>query len=255
MAFEPDCIGANGAGEFGLEAALQHATATRRQWRAWARHQPALAGLDDQQLRRELTVAGQDRKDSLLAALVLLAQSGPHADAALMVLARCLLPGLRRRIARRAPDLDRPEAVAVAVAGLTERVHAYHPARPARFVATYLQETPSDRLRRADAVERRWASYHRNTPEAAIDPNTDVAGLPARTVVTVAVDAGVLSAADAWLICATRAGGLHLRDLRAAAECLGISYAAAVKRRQRAERRWAAWWSPDHLDGAHRGRR
>lgn len=256
MTFEQAGIGADRVEPTALEQALGRMVATRRQWRAWADHQPALAGLDHGRLRQELNVGGQDRKDALLAALAVLAKAGPHADAALGVLAHCLLPGLRRRVARRAPSLERGEAFAVAVAGLTERVHAYDPARRPRFVATYLLDTPTDRLRLAEAIERRWASYSRSIPEATngTDTATDVAALTAGTIVGLAVDADVISPDDGWLIWATRAGGL---DLRTAADCLGLSYAAAVKRRQRAERRWAAWWVPDHPAPDHqdRGRR
>lgn len=250
MAFEPDGIDTNGAptaGSAPLERSLVQARATRQQWRDWARAETVLAGLNDDRLRHDLAGRDQHRTDVLLAALVRLARTGPHPDAALLVLARCLLPGMRHRLARLAPGLDRGEAFSTMVDALTQRVRT-HPERTT-FVAAFLLEAPTQRLRRARDVERTWAGYSRTVPHrpaTATGDRADLTGLPTDTILGLAVTAGVLSARDGWLIHATRAGGL---DLRAAAHCLGLTYPAAVKRRQRAERRWAAWWDPDHRQG------
>lgn len=255
MAFELDGIGTNGAptaGSAPLERSLVHARATRQQWRDWARAEGCLAGLNDDRLRHELAGRDQHRTDVLLAALVRLARTGPHPDAALLVLARCLLPGMRHRLTRLAPGLDRNEAFSTMFGALAERVRDHPAAERTTFVAAFLLEAPTRRLRRARDVERTWASYSRTVPHrptTATGDRADLTGLPTDTILGLAVAAGVLTAPDGWLIHATRADGL---DLRAAAHCLGLTYRAAVKRRQRAERRWAAWWDPDHRQGGRR---
>jgi hypothetical protein len=95
-----------------LETALKRAAPTRTQWDAWIRREASLAGLTYGDPRRLLRTGCQDRKDELLGALV----RATHADpGAFGVVAACLLPGLRRRVARYAPSLDRREALAVIV--------------------------------------------------------------------------------------------------------------------------------------------
>jgi hypothetical protein len=59
-----------------------------------------------------------------------------------------------------------------------------------------------------------------------------------------AVAAGTMTPLDAALIRATRLDGVGLATT---ARLLGLSYAAASKRRRRAEMAWAAWWAPEVL--------
>ena len=218
-----------------LETALERTVPSRAQWQAWTRGDPALAGLTYRDVRRELRTGTQDRKDRLLGALVRVTKTNPDAFA---VVAACLLPALRRRVPHYAPSLDRDDAFAVLVEGLYEAV-ARADATPKTFVATHLLSTPTRRLRRAAAYERAWdcssrVECHGPTPDAA------VIGLSADTMLAAAVAAGVLVPADAQLILETRIAG---HSLRAAARRQGLPYEVAKKRRQRAEARWAHWWT------------
>jgi hypothetical protein len=218
-----------------LETALEQTAPTRAQWNAWARREPALAGLSYDDLRRALGTACQDRKDQLLRALV----RATHADlCAFAVLAACLLPGIRCRIARLAPLLERQDALAIMVGALFEAVAASDAAEQSRFVAGALLDLPTRRLRRAVANQRSWTAHASH----AADANPATSGLepPAAAMLASAVDGGVISDRDAELILTTRVAG---RSLREAARHLGLGYDAAKKRRQRAEARWAAWWT------------
>jgi hypothetical protein len=218
-----------------LEAALEQVTPTRAQWNAWARREPSLAGLTYGDLRRALRTARQDRKDQLLGALV----RATHADlGAFAVLAACLLPGIRYRIARLAPLLERQDALAIMVEALYEAVAAYHTTEQSRFVAGALLELPTRRLRHAAATQRSWSAHACHAADA--NPPASGVELSATAMLASAVDAGVVSDRDAQLILATRVAG---RSLREEARHLGLGYDAAKKRRQRAEARWAAWWT------------
>jgi DNA-directed RNA polymerase specialized sigma24 family protein len=59
----------------------------------------------------------------------------------------------------------------------------------------------------------------------------------------------VVTARDAQLILDTRIAG---RSLREAAQRLGLRYETAKKRRQRAEARWATWWTSGEMPVALR---
>jgi hypothetical protein len=218
-----------------LETALERTAPTRTQWDAWTRSEPSLAGLTYCDLRRVLRMGCQDRKDQLLGALV----RGTHADpGAFGVVAACLLPGLRRRIARYAPSLDRQEALSVMVDALYEAVTGYDTDEHSRFVAGGLLALPTRRLRSAVANQRRWGLHaHHNTDAASAAAAVE---LPAAAMMASAVDAGVVTDRDAQLILDTRIAG---RSLREAAQRLGLRYETAKKRRQRAEARWATWWT------------
>jgi hypothetical protein len=218
-----------------LETALERVAPTRAQWGAWTRREPSLVGLTYGDLRRVLRTGCQYRKDELLGALV----RATHADpGAFGVVAACLLPGLRRRIARYAPTLDRQDALAVVVDALYEAVAIYETTEQFRFVAGALLELPTRRLRRAVADQRSWSAHARDDA----DPTSTAAGveLSAPAMLAAAVGAGVIAGRDAQLILETRIAGWSLRE---AARRLGLGYEAAKKRRQRAEARWAAWWT------------
>ena len=136
------------------------------------------------------------------------------------------------------PSLDRDDALAVLVEGLYEAV-ARADATFNAFVATHLLSVPTRRLCRAVSRERAWDRISR--PECH-GPTADAAvvGPSAHTILADAVAAGVLSPADVQLIVDTRIAG---HPLHAAARRLGLPYEAAKKRRQRAEARWANWWT------------
>jgi DNA-directed RNA polymerase specialized sigma24 family protein len=218
-----------------LETALERTVPTRTQWDAWIRTEPSLAALTYGDLRRVLRTGCQDRKDEILGALV----RATHADpGAFGVVAACLLPGLRRRIAHYAPSLDRQEALAVMVDALYEAVAGYDTAEHSRFVAGGLLALPTRRLRHAATNQRSWSLHARHDTDAAsAAPGVE---LSAAAMLASAVNAAVVTDRDAQLILDTRIVG---RSLREAAQRLGLRYETAKKRRQRAEARWASWWT------------
>jgi hypothetical protein len=176
----------------------------------------------------------QDRKDELLGALV----RATHADpGAFGVVAACLLPGLRRRVARYARSLDRQEALAVMVDALYEAVAGYDAADDSRFVASGLLALPTRRLRRAATDQRSWSLHAATTSiRLAQHPVWSCRRPPCWRPRSTPV----WSPTDARLILDTRISG---RSLREAAQGLGLRYETAKKRRQRAEARWATWWT------------
>jgi hypothetical protein len=218
-----------------LETALERTAPTRTQWDAWTRSEPSLAGFTYRDLRHVLRTGCQDRKDELLGALVRATQVDPGAFG---VVAACLLPGLRRRVARYAPSLDRQEAFAVLVDALYEAVAGYDAAKDSQFVAGGLLALPTRRLRRAATDQRSWSLHARHDTDTASP--APAAELSAAAMLASAVDAGVVTGRDARLILDTRIGGHSLRE---AAQRLGLRYETAKKRRQRAEARWATWWT------------
>ena len=229
-----------------LEAALERTAPTRTQWDAWRRRVPSLAGLTYEALRRELRTGCQDRRDELPDALVRTA----HIDlAAFDVVAACLLPGLRHRIGRHAPTLDRQEALAIMVGAFYEAVNGYDPARAPRFVANSLLDLPTRRLRHAASQQRAW-SLHTRPGTEPISPREGLE-LSATAMLASAVDAGVVTGPDAQLILNTRIVGQSLRE---AAQRLGLPYEGAKKRRQRAEARWGTWWTNGATPVPVRGR-
>jgi hypothetical protein len=218
-----------------LEAALERTAPTRTQWDAWGRRVPSLAGLTYEALRRELRTGCQDRRDELLEALV----RATHIDlAAFDVVAACLLPGLRHRIARHASSLDRDDALALMVGALYEAVDGYDSAHAPPFVASSLLDLPTRRLRSAASQQRAWSLHTRHDT----DPSSYGEGLElsATAMLASAIDAGVVTGPDAQLILDTRIVGQSLRE---AAHRQGLPYEGAKKRRQRAEARWATWWT------------
>jgi hypothetical protein len=220
-----------------LEATLERTTPTGAQWVAWTQQEPALADLAYHDMRWQLRTADPTRKDELLRALVRLVQTDP---AAFGVLAACMLPALRHRVAQHAPSLDLQDAVAVIAVGLYEAAVRYDVDAHPRFVAEKLLTLPTRRLRRAVALHRRWNANARQAIDDvshAADPELSPWG-----VLAAAVDAGVLAEHEARLIFDTRVAG---RTLPEVADELGLAYEAAKKRRRRAEARWAAWWLQD----------
>lgn len=220
-----------------LEVALERATPTRARWDAWTQHEPSLAGLAYCDLRSELRAARPARQDELLGALVRLVQADPRAFGAL---AACLLPGLRHRIVRHAPSLDRQDALAVMVGALYEAVVSYDTAQHHPYVAENLLALPTRRLRHAVAAQRTWSGHTEHNCDVA--PHERGPELSPGALLASAVDARVLTEQEARLIFDTRIAG---RTLPEAARRIGLRYEAAKKRRQRAEAAWVAWWAPE----------
>ncbi|WP_410630970.1 sigma-70 family RNA polymerase sigma factor [Amycolatopsis sp. cmx-4-83] len=123
-----------------------------------------------------------------------------------------------------------------------------------------------DLTRPAILVRLRWAAYragHRALREA-LDAAAPVADLGARApgpehtgghpdfVLLAAVEAGVLTAAEATLIGETRFGELSLAD---AAQARGQTYKATQQARHRAERKLAEYLSDDEADPRRKVRR
>jgi hypothetical protein len=219
-----------------LETTLERTTPTQSQWDAWTQEAPALADLAYHDVRWELRTANQARKDELLGALVRLVQADTGAFG---VLAACLLPGLRHRVARYAPALDRQEAFAVMVAALYEGAVRYDVDAHPRFIAEKLLALPTGRLRRAVTVDRTWNARPRH---GEVTLHAVGAELSPDALLASAVDAGVLTDDEARLIFDTRIADRALPEV---ASRLGLRYEAAKKRRRRAEARWAAWWLRD----------
>jgi hypothetical protein len=142
--------------------------------------EPALADLTHQDMRGQLRTADPGRKDELLGALVRLVQADRGAFG---VLAACLLPGLRHRIARHAPSLDREEALALMVDALYEAVASYDAAQHHQFIAEALLALPTRRLRRAVVAHRVWSSQVQHSDDGAPDAAAPVLSPPRAPVV------------------------------------------------------------------------
>jgi hypothetical protein len=220
-----------------LEITLERTTPACAQWVAWSQQTPSLAALAYDDVRSQLRTASQPRKDELLGALVRLVQADRGAFG---VLAACLLPGLRHRIAQHAPSLDREEALALMVDALYEAVASYDAAQHHQFIAAGLLALPTRRLRRAVVAHRAWSGHAQHGGDGA--PDVAASDLSPRALLGSAVEARVLTEHDARLIFETRIAG---RSLPEVARQLGLRYEAAKKRRQRAEARWVAWWAPE----------
>jgi hypothetical protein len=150
-----------------------------------------------------------------------------------------LLPGLRRAVwplvqacPGKAADIE-----AETLAAFLAAVVRCEPGR-ARLASRlcWLARIGADRLMRAEVAER-------------ARPGTDpVSAAPRRPwghpdlVLERAVRAGVIGAADAELIGATRIGDVELAEV---ANALGISYKACHQRRRRAESALVEWLSSD----------
>ena len=178
-----------------------------------------------------------DARDAIVGELV--ARSQADGGRWTVALAGVLLPGLRRAVwplvqacPGRSDDIE-----AEALTAFLSAVAACQPGR-ARLASRlcWLARTGAQRLLHAELVE----------PRPGSDP---VSGIPPRPwghpdlVLAAAVSAGVICAADAELISATRLGGT---DLAEAADQLGIGYWACHKRRRRAESTLVEWVTGDN---------
>ncbi len=178
-----------------------------------------------------------DVRDAVVDELV--ARSRAKGGAWTVGLAGVLLPGLRRAVwplvqscPGKAADIE-----AETLAAFLAAVARCEPGR-ARLASRlcWLARIGADRLLRAEVAER-------------ARPGTDpVSAAPRRPwghpdlVLERAVRAGVIGAADAELIGATRIGDVELAEV---ANALGISYKACHQRRRRAESALVEWLSSD----------
>jgi hypothetical protein len=156
-----------------------------------------------------------------------------------VALAGVLLPGLRRAVwplvqacPSKADDIE-----AEALAAFLSAVARCEPGRP-RLASRlcWLARTGATRLLRAELGEQARPGTE---PVSAAPPRPW--GHP-DLVLAAAVRAGVICAADAELISATRIGDT---DLAEAAERLGLGYWACHKRRRRAESTLVEWVTGD----------
>lgn len=215
----------------------------RRRFAGWARREPVLAGRDPARLVAVLHDRAGDpgHRDRLLAALLRLSPTDGDAGVLLVI---CLLPGVKARLRRYGRGLEAGEAASMMVDALWERIARYPlDRRPARIAANLLDDTLADFIAVRDR-QRAWTNH--TTPVGITIENrhadTDGSG-SAVVVFHDAQRAGVVSAAEVTLIDVTRLVGVPVPVV---ARHLGVSTAAAHKRRQRAEARFRAWWDPTH---------
>ena len=190
------------------------------------------------ELEAHVRAADPAGADAVLLALV--TRTVDHDDElAARVLLQLLLPGTRN-LARRWWALgDNDERAAAAVAAVYGRIRSYPLARrPGRIAANVLLDAARD-LRRSVP---RTTIHPTDDPGALVDDrdhgrHTGPAGELAE-VLTDAVDAGVLDLRDARLIAQTRIAGARVADL---ATHTRLGSRTLWDRRQRAERRLAAW--------------
>jgi hypothetical protein len=217
------------------DVTIEHTRPARRLWRTWATTEPSLVGLSWDRFRHELRHGPAGRQDELLTALVRIARADRDA---VTIVAACLVPGLRARIAVHAPGLPADDAWGEAVAGLCAAIDAVD--LSVGFVASRLLEVVRRHLQRAVKHEAVWRSHTREVPDRAGPERVEEPS--GALMVTTAVRAGVISGRDAWLLHATFVVG---HSVGFAAGRLDLGYEAAKKRRQRAGERWGSWWSPD----------
>jgi len=174
-----------------------------------------------------------DHRDAVIGELV--ARARFEGGAWAVALVGVLLPGLRRAVwplvqmcPGKAADIE-----AEALAALLAAVAGCEPGRP-RLASRlcWLARNAANRLLSAELAER------------ARPANDPVSAAPRQPwghpdlVLDKAVRAGVVGAADAELIGATRLGDEDLADV---AQDLGIGYGACLQRRRRAESALGAW--------------
>lgn len=191
-----------------------------------------LAGVDGLEgLETAVQRASRPQADAVLVALVRRALAGEGLAA--RVLLQLLLPGARR-LARRWWALgDEDERAAAAVSAVWARIRSYPlERRPARIAANILMDAAAD-LRRSLRHGDRCvpvADLRSRQDAGAVDSSHPAVELA--EVLVDAVDAGVITRADAELIAASRIVGTPLRQF---AEEQGTSLRTIQWRRQRAE--------------------
>jgi DNA-directed RNA polymerase specialized sigma24 family protein len=199
--------------------------------RTWQQHAPALAPFDHPTALMRLLESGAPpaAKDRVLHALLELAHDDPLAAT---VVLEAITPGLKQ-LSRRvlhAPE-ERDEVWSTLLATAWERIRRYPLHRHERVAANLLLDTMRGTL--AQVTEGRRARMHLVDEMpllVASEPvDGDVDGL-----LSLAVEAGAVSAEEAELILATRVDGFALRELAGAAD---LFYNTIKVRRQRAERR------------------
>jgi DNA-directed RNA polymerase specialized sigma24 family protein len=183
------------------------------------------------EVERFVRAADPPAADRVLLALVARAVEGD--ELAARVLLQLLLPGVRR-LARTWWALgDADERAAAAVAAVYVRIRRYPLARrPGRIAANVLMDAARDlrrAVRPAGWEPEPWADGD------GLEPIAETRDHPALELAGVLVDAvtdGVVSAADAELIAASRIAGVSLAEI---AERRGASLRTLQWRRRRAE--------------------
>jgi hypothetical protein len=195
------------------------------------------------EVERFVRAAPPPEADAVLVALAARAVEGDGLAA--RVLLQLLLPGVRR-LARTWWALgDADERAAAAVAATYDRIRRYPIARrPRRIAANVLMDAGAD-LRRAAAQHSRPRSWCPDTnfggenggwvEPAAVEPVHPAVELA--EVLAEAVRGGLVSAADAELIAASRIAGVPLADI---AERRGAKLRTLQWRRRRAEKTLSA---------------
>jgi len=212
--------------------ALEHALV---RWRT--RHEE-LTGFDDPDglidFIREPYVERRELKDKALAALCVEGIRGD--DEATLLLVWLMLPGLlllRRRLMAR-DGLDGDDLDAELLAGMWEAATRERPGSP--YVAARLLDGARRRALAAIRREEDWTGRTEPLPrDGETPPTSAVDSEGVHNVLAEGVGAGVISAAEAELLRASRAMIPTLRSR------LGISESAARSRRLRAKRRLLAW--------------
>jgi hypothetical protein len=171
--------------------------------------------------------------DAVLVALAARAVEGD--ELAARVLLQLLMPGVRR-LARTWWALGEPEErAAAAVAAVYDRIRRYPLARrPRRIAANVLMDAASD-LRRAARGAAAPAAEDCRADRPGWEPvaaEPEHPALELADVLAEAVRAGVVSAADAELIAASRIAGVPLAEI---AERRGAKLRTLQWRRRRAE--------------------
>jgi hypothetical protein len=226
-----------------------------REWQRLARDRAAARRLADvcavaggagslAELERYVRGAGPADADAVLLALVTRVVDGAGArgdELAARVLLQLLLPGTRN-LARRWWALgDHDERAAAAVAAVYHRIRRYPLARrPGRIAANVLLDAARD-LRRA--VPTRGATVpgdgdRRGAGGPVDDASPAHAAVELASVLTDAVEGGILDLRDARLIAQSRIGGQRVADL---AVRQNVGSRTLWDRRQRAERRLVSW--------------
>jgi hypothetical protein len=192
------------------------------------------------EVERFVRAASPAAADAVLVALAARAVEGDGLAA--RVLLQLLMPGVRR-LARTWWALgDADERAAAAVAAVYDRIRRYPLARrPRRIAANVLMDAGSD-LRRAAAQHSRPRSWCQDTNFGGENDGWAVAepiavesvhpAVELAEVLAEAVRGGLVSAADAELIAASRIAGVPLADI---AERRGAKLRTLQWRRRRAE--------------------
>jgi hypothetical protein len=207
----------------------------------WRETQPALRRFQrTEDLLAFMHGATAHESDAPLLALLVLA--GDDRDAGRFVL-QAILPALKAQARRLgARSAAREELWELLLFHAWEAICTYPVTRRRRVAANLVLQVLHDttrELRRSSRMEARTAVRPSSPARVRVRSATRGApGPPPRRLVRAAVSAGVIRRREAALIMSTR---LRDAELHRLAHSSGVSYAALLKRRQRAEQALRAW--------------